>query len=535
MLMLVMSAALWTPPAKGQVVIVPAPGFGMGFSAGSISSVANGVPVYAVGDQLWVESYLNESVTVEVTNPAGINVADAPLEPMSPLLAYSFSSTDQGGAWELWATIPQLPGVREMIPVTQFAFVANESVSPAMTGYHLGGEGLLTMNFFAPALNSYDVGACIVGSPLPVVAEVPLPGSLGNGQLELRRQNTTMVVNLDGNVTAPFTFWAELHGGYSYSLNGNSTLVSRDLEVASSEPVDVTAGFAGTTTVMEYQVIPRTGRLSLWAFFESSQGLSVWQVPLLLFNSTAWISLEGCSATANGLAPAFSVSVSLGQKVSEWPRAIFLMYEVDGVEMFSAATIPLMPAKVSFEAEPWGKALTDSRFTVTSENGAEEVSAGNGTFYLVAENNPLEVAVSPSAGESGGVVLLGAFSATNLNVSSGKALVQTLVNGKPFSGMNVAVDENGEQVASIPSSGGEATFYLPVGNYTITGSYGNSTISKTLRAQDGIQSSVSLDFIVSESPGAGPILNILILFATLGAATSVVVWLQAYRRPSSPH
>ena len=526
-LVLIMSPVLSAYPAHGQVVSISSP-FGMGFSVGSVSPIADGIPVYTIGDQLWVESYSGGPVTVDVANAAGTIVASSLLESMSPMLLYNFSTTDRGGNWELLASFAE-PGFSVASLVTQFPLVGNEFVLPGFTGYTLAGEGQLEMNFTMGYSDSYDIGACIVGSDIPVEASVPIPGLLGSGQLEFTRVGSQVTVGLSGDVTTPFTFWIELHSDYSFIVSGNSTLVSRDFEVASSNSVDVAAGFTGATATLSDQMAERTGRFSMWVFFESSQGLSVYETTLLLPGNGSWIPLDGCSAAASNLAPAFTLSVSLEQNASAWPREIYTMYELNGVEMFSETQIPVTPAEISVRAAGWGKALTDSVLTLLPESGVDEVAVGDGTFFLTAAEYPLNVSVSQLAGEPETFTISQPFSTNELNISSGKVFVQTMANGKPVSGVGITLSESGQSVADAPSTDGEATFYVPVGNYTITGTYDNSTVIKTIDAQAGVQSSVSIDFAPT-LPGTQPLLYVLASTAVLGVVVSSFVWVRAYQR-----
>ncbi len=532
--LLALSAAVHAVPATGQVVFISAPSLGMGFSPGSISPIDDGVPVYAPGDQLWVESYSSGPVIIEVADANGTIVANDTFLPLSPTLVHTFSSADVGGSWGLLAAGPGGTPVRS-IPslVTNFTLVGDQSVQPSMTGYRLTADGGLDMNFSLAAPGAYDIAACLVGSALPSTVVVPVPSGLGSGQLELVKEGNQVVVDLRGNVTAPFTFWTELHDDYSYTLGGNSTVVSRDLEVAASNPLDVALNFLGATTGLEDQLSMRTGRFSMWAFFESSQGISIYQAPLLIPDNNTWVSQDGCTTQASTLAPTFSLSASLAQPPPSWPREIYTMYKLDGVEMFSAAAIPIEPAAIHVVASPWNENFTNPELAVIATGGApvQGLSFGNDTIYLTAGRYPLDVSVTLSGSVVGTVDISQPFSTNDLTVGSAKVVVGTEVDGKAVSGVNVILNEGGSPIANASSVAGEATFYVLAGNYTVTGSYENSTSTDAVDARDGVQSAIFLDFGGSGQNSTGQLLSYLLAgTALMGIAISTIVWVRAYRK-----
>ena len=171
--LLALSAAFLAAPASGQVAITVSSELGMGFGPGSVSPIADGVPVYATGDQLWAESYSSGPVTVDVVNPTGTGVAERTLMPMSPALIRTFSSADEAGSWALYEALSG--GTSVLSFVTDFTLVGNESVQPSMTGYRLTGEGALTMNYSLAAPGAYDISACLVRSGSASTVSVPVP------------------------------------------------------------------------------------------------------------------------------------------------------------------------------------------------------------------------------------------------------------------------------------------------------------------------------------------------------------------------
>jgi hypothetical protein len=527
LLTLMLLAALDAAPASAQITQASSAPLGMGYSPGTVSPISNGVPIFTPGDQLWVASYSSEFLNVEVVSPSGAVVATGLLEPQSTQLLYNFSSSDQGGQWELRQGLSG--------SVILFTFVSNEGTSPDLTGYGLVGDGQLAMNFTLPASGAFDIGACLVGSEVPSIANASIPTGLGTGQLQLERRSGQVFVGLNGTVGTPFTFWIELYTDYSYVALGNSTVVSSDLRVASTTPLGVSPTFTNSTVDLENQIGSRTGRYEMRAYFESALGLSVDQIPLLVPDNATWVALAGCVDQVANLAPDFSVSASLALPPPSWPREIYTMYELQGVETVSVLSLGIEPARVDVVASPWGKPLTDSALAVKPEPGPDvetEISSSS-TIYLLTGEYPIGLTLVLAPGVGDLFTVSNPFSINKLNVSSGEVVVRTEVDGSSVSGVSVTMALNGTQVAALSTDTGLATFYLPYGNYSVSADYKNSTAQAFVRAQNGSISSVTLDF--GSTPPTGTQLLVYSLAATglIGVTLSALVWVRAYRRGTS--
>ncbi len=524
LLALLLLAATGATPTSAQTTQTSA--LGMGYSPGTVSPVSNGIPIFTAGDQLWVASYSSEVLSVEVVSASGAVVATRLLEPQSTQLLYNFSSSDQGGQWELRQGISG--------SAILFTVVSNEGTPPDLTGYDLVGDGQLAMNFTLPASGAFDVSACLVGGEVPSVANASIPGGLGTGQLQLERRSGQVFVELNGTIGTPFTFWIELHTDYSYAALGNSTVVSSDLLVASTAPLSVSPTFTNGTVNLQDQIGSRTGRYEMRAYFESALGLSVDQIPLLVPDDAAWVPLAGCSDQPSNLAPDFSVSASLALPPSSWPREIYMMYDQQGVETVSVLPLDIEPARVDVMAFPWGKPLTDSSLVVKPEPGpaVEVETSGSSTIYLIAGEYPIGLTLLLAPGIGDPFIVSNPFSIDKLNVSSGEVEVRTEAGGTPVSGINVTMALDGTRVAAVPSVSGLATFYLPPGNYSVSADHGNSTVVGGVRAQNGSLSSVTLEF--GSTPPAGSQLLVYSLAATalIGVTLSALVWVRAYRKSS---
>ena len=495
----------------------------MGFGPGDLSAVGQGVPVYTAGDQLWLVSSIHMQLTL--TNPAGAAVAGVVLSPMDPVLLYTFSSSDPAGSWSL-----VVGGSSELLEVNAVPLVVTQDdLAPAhLTGYALSGSGQLQLNLALPATTQYDIQACAVGSALPETVSVPLPASVGTGQLLLSKNGSQLGVSTDGRISGPFNFWVELHQNYSYSLGGPSTVVSRDVEVAATGTIPVSSGeTSANATFVDYAQV-RDGRFTLRAFFDTPAGISVQQSQVLAPDNSTWISLSGCSASALVGSETFSLSASLAANASRWPTAVYTMYTSEGVEMVSETALGLMPAVLGVVASPWGTALTDSQLTFTPGPGVEDAASGSGTLYLVASRYPVEVAILGLGSQSQTVLIGRPFSETQVQVNSSKLSVSTYLNGGTASGASITVLSSGDNatVAHAVSGARASVFYLPDGNYTVEAVLGNATQESMLLSQTGRATVLTFDFVTQSGQGS---LYALLATAAVGAAASALLWIKVYR------
>jgi hypothetical protein len=528
LLLLLLSLAASTvpvhPEARAASGIPSSYPLSMGFSPGTLGEVSQGVPVYTAGDQLWVMSDSSTQLTVAVTTPGGATVAYADLTPMDPIFLYTFSSSDPAGSWTL--NVSNSPEPFQSPNTISFVVTQDDLAPASLASYALSGSGQLQMNFAVPATTQYDIQACAVGDDPPENASIPIPASVGTGELLLAKNGSQLDVYTQGRILSPFDFWVELHQNYSYSMGGPSTVVSRDLRVAAIGTIPMASGEASANaTLVDYAQV-RDGRSTLRAFFDTPAGISVAQTQVLVHDNSTWISLPGCSASANVGSTTFSLSASLAAASSRWPTEVYTMYLSEGVEMVSETALGLMPAVLSVVAAPWGTALTDSQLAFTPGPGVDEAASGGGTLYLVATRYPVQVGVSGLGDQSQTVLLERPFSLTSLQIDSGKLSVSTYLNGDPASGTSITILSDGKTVAHAISGSGASVFYLPEGSYAVEAALGNGTQTSTLLSQTGRASVLTFDFATQSSQGT---LYALLATAAIGAAACSLVWIKVYR------
>jgi hypothetical protein len=432
---------------------------------------------------------------------------------------FTFSSTDATGAWTLTArTTTQEVGV-------QFYLVSGGSPA-VLSGYDLVTTGVLAMNYTLESASAYDVSACTAGAQSAATVYVPVPTSLGGGALLLSLNGTTVSVIPEGS--GSFTFWVGLTQNYAYQVNDSSAVVSKSMEVAQTAPAQVSGGLSGTfSTSLEGNLPMRTGEYTLSANFESSQGLSVHDTSVLITGTGSWVWLQGCSEAETPLSTTVTVTASLNNGPAVWPRDVYIIYQQLGVQLFSVVSVSVQPATVQMVASPWGQPLTDSQIEVS---GASGLVAGNGTVYLIAQQYPIEISVATPQTEPQNVSVGAPYSDTLVQVPADQVVVKTLAGGSPVSGAEVSLYSDGT-VATETSSGGVAVFYVPPGNYTVSGTFGGAVVTYDLTTQGAATPGASLPVSLQFGGGSSETL-VYILLGTLGLGVviSAAVWTTVYRR-----
>jgi hypothetical protein len=346
-------------------------------------------------------------------------------------------------------------------------------------------------------------------------------------QVTLNGSNVQIVPS--AQVTTPFSFWVELHQDYSYTDGGTSTVVSRDVEVASSTAVPISGPNATSSPLMTL-VHMRPGRFTLRAFFDSASGLAAAEASVFIpGNSSSWISIAGCSSSSHLPSSPFTLSSTLGSSTQTWPQEVYLMYLEEGVEMYSATPVQVRPAVIDVVAAPWGASFTDSELAFQPGSGVQQSASAGGVIYLTATQYPLTVGVSLLKGETQAIEIPSAYSYVTLQVNSSKVVVDTLVAGAATPGASITVSVGNMTISQARSGfGGAAVFYLPQGSYDVSGTFDNVTRTAGVLAVANNSSMVALNF-----PGAGDqgLIYAYLLIGTgaAGLIASILVWAKVYR------
>lgn len=516
-------------PVHGQSVQVgssPAP-MGLGFSQGDITPVSQGVPVYAVGDQLWFEYYGQGPVNVNLDQPCSVGSSAA-----NNCVVYPFSSLPDNVSQQLFVFSDASPtGVwaLEVISGTgvwsvEFNLVGG-GAQVQLSGYGVGNDGVFSMNYTLGSSSAYDVSACTVGNQSVATAYVPVPATFGGGRL-LLTLNGSSVSAIPQQSGGQFTVWLSLSQEFSYQVD-NETVVSRDIQVAQTDPVLVSGGLTGAfSTALQDEVPLRTGLSTLSVSFEGAQGTSVQDTTVLITGTGSWVWLQGCSSAADRLSTTVIVSASLQNGPSVWPREVYVLYQELGVNLFSVAPVTLQPSTVVLTASQWDHKLTDSQVEVS---GTAEYSSGNGTAYLLGAQYPLQVSVSTPQTSPQQVEVPEPYTSTSISIPADQILVRTLSGSTPLSGVVVSMTDSQGVVFVENSTLGTAVFYVPPGNFTVSGTSEGNLQSSNLDTNGVVGQSFQTTLQFAAAGGDWLTLLLLALLG-VGAVASVGVWVAVYRR-----
>ncbi|HEV2138213.1 MAG TPA: hypothetical protein VGR53_05175 [Nitrososphaerales archaeon] len=490
---------------------------GLGYSPGTLTPVDQGTPVYTAGDELWVVSY-GEPLNLELLNSSAKLEGTFVLGHMQPILLHTFTSSDKPGRWLFNMTTFSSGSPNYYFSV---GLVDPGTILPRMTSVHVDSSGLLSLGFNANLGTAYSTSACLVGqNPLGSVP-IPIPTSLGTGQLILTRNVSLTTIQASGRILTPFSFWFELHAGRAYEVP--SALVTRDSEEAATSPLPFSPGPPVPSTVgLVSSISVREGRATIRAFFESSAGLQTFQAPVLIPDTSTWASLPGCSSSIDGVGSNFTASVSLNIEPNLWPRSMYLMYAESGVEGSSRVPISVFPSVMKLVASPWSAPLTDNGLALVPPSGSTS-AVGNSTVYIISSNYPVEATLlipGPSAPLP--LLISQPFTVGSVQLPTGKIAVQSLLNGEAVSNSSVSLRLGNQNIAT---GKGSPIFYVPPGSYTIFASYRGTNKSQDITVVNNGQNSVAFEF----GNPTSQVDYLLMATAVIGALASVVLWASLVR------
>lgn len=521
---------------------------GLGFSPSSVSSVSEGVPVFTVGDEVWFEYYGSGKANVTILSPAtaagsvtklpfgngsSFTVSGGPtLFPLqdvpgdTPLMLYTFSPTDSAGTFTLVAE-------SQNGYATQAFEMVKAGGQLQLEGYDVTRTGELVMNYTLGTSGVYGAAGCLVGSNPPSAVTVPVPASMGEGELLVTLNDSNVEVGTQELTSGNFSLSLTLSQSYGYTLNQSSAIVSRDAQVAQAPPATVSATGGSLVEALELERPLRTGEMALGFGFQSSHGSSFYDTDALVTGTGGWIWMQGCSPSTGGSSEELSLSSELTAPPSDWPRYAYVAYEEEGVPAYSVAPVTVEPSAIELLA-PDGALLTDSQVYGSSQ--AEVYSSGAGWLYIVSGQYPVDVALRISQSPTMSVTVSDPYSVLQAQVPAGQVTVDTFVNGGPAAGVDVELtDTNGTVASSTTSMVGSAVFQVPPGNYTVSAVIGGANESSHVYlAGSGQSVQVNLGFSITSQL----LPYLLLATAAGGAVASAFVWgrVRTMRRgrPSEP-
>jgi hypothetical protein len=529
-------SAATTNPVNPPLSSVP---LSLGFSPSSLYPVADGVPVYTVGDTIWAQSNYSFSVPTSVTSAkavTGESTAIVSVKTLSPGVItplYTFASGDVDGVWNI--TLTSSSGT-VVIPV-RFVNLADHPVSLGPLLYSLDG-GNLSITSQASLGDSYDQQFCAAGS---AGVSVSLPRTMQDtGNVTLTpTSGSSLGITTYGKVNDSFSFWVELYHPYALDVTSANSLVVNNLLAAESQPVVVAPTTAlnstsGNSTALTWSMPMREGRYDMRAYFQNATSLDIVQSNLLILNDSLWVSLSDSCPPQSVQTQQVSYSASLAGGQAYWPRTVYLMYRTFGVEGVVSYPVTAKLSSVNFLASPWNESLSDVKVSVApSSSHIMQTSQAGSIVYVLASSYPLNFAYSLdiSGGQNvsqGSTTIYGSYSTQTLKVALSKLTIHLLSDQSAPSTVDITGPQGVNITSNLVGSNQTMSYLLPPGSYTVTGSQAGNTQSDQAALLKGEAAVVTLNFNTFLSFDV-----ILVVTAALAAIANVVIWVLRSRSLSS--
>lgn len=519
-LLLLLSALPYFQGARAQVVVFffP-PQVGLGFNPSSVLPISDGTPIYTQGDDLWMQSYSNSSLQVQVVSPNGTRASGwMELGPGQLARLYTFGGSDPSGEWTLSMNSTAGPS---SLPLSVSA--PNSTLAPSSVGENLAAN-VLNQTYTLPPTQAYNIQACSIGADAGPVADFGVPGATNRVLNVSMGQNYTVLASSPSDAT--LTTWLELYSQYSYSVGG---AISSSLLLVAKSPIYALGGPNGATESFQLagQTPLRAGRYDLRLFERTASGLTVQEAPFLREADGSWLSLGGCTSLVNVSSQGFTISTNLDGPTSTWPRQLVTMYTMDGVESYSLSEVNSTESVIRLHDVPNGNPLAGAAITASAPEGRlRGWDAYNSAVYLLLGSFPTNVSLGVSFGgvatQNLTAVVSGPFSSRSFGIQAGSLVILATMNGEAYANATVSVASPGGAPVLIPqSSVGNFTVTLPPNIYTVTASSGGNSMSRDVTVVAGRVVTVSLELT---PPGFPITLAALAAVAVAALVANLVVW-----------
>jgi len=509
------------PLARPGVAVSP-PLIGLGYDPATVQPVSNGIPVYTVGDQMWIQSYyLNTTALVTLQNPRGeIPGGLITLDPGEISDIHNFGPGVSPGQWTLSITTSF---GNFNVPIT--LGMANTSLVPSYMGSTLS-DNLLNQAFVLPQTSAYDVQACTAGQSLGSTVIYGLQGGK-NGSIDVSLDENYTRVSVS-QASYPLAVWLQLYSQYSYVVGGKG-LVSQNLLVSATQEYTISPPSTGVVLQWVAQMPLHYGRFDLRTYVRTTSGLSLYESPLLRTSSGKWIALADCTSMTDVSTQLFTLSTSLDASNSTWPRQLYTMYSLDGVESYSVTPVAANETAIHLTDYPFHRPLTD----VTIDASAPGLMKGqwdayNSTVYLLATSFPSTVSIGLSFGgvvsEVVNTTIPAPYWPETLSIRAGTLQASALYQGEAVANATFSLSAPGTVPVIVrPNSLGALSIELPPGDYTVTASYQGASTSQTVSVAVGQTSSATLGL---NPPPFPIILYLLVGVAVATAVANILIWRQ---------
>lgn len=485
--------------------------FDMGYGPSDMSPVSDGIPVYTYGDSLWVMSTYDTAVNISLVPANGSPEGARTLQPQDVVALHSFSSGDQPGVWNITVGAP----TGDVVVPFHLVETAGQGVAIDSMSYSLQGGTLLISGSVRSGF-AYDQEVSALANSSVDAISFRIPSDLGAGNVTVSGKGGSILVATTGSLVSPFTFSFELFHQYSFSAMGTSILLTKSLEAAASQPFLVNST-SQVATPLDWNFHARDGRYVAKALFESQTSLVGAEGGIVMVNGS-WSPLDP-SATVPLTSQNFTLKDGLAGGPASWPRTVYLMYRILGVEGVTSVPVQAGLSGVALLAGSWGVPLEDASIRTAPNPSITQVSQQGNVVYLLGSQYPVKLNFSVSIGggraQSGSQTIESPYALTSDSVSAGRLTVKVAGYG---AGASVLVSGgDGTSITRTVSGGNGSVFYVPPGSYNVAATGTFDSVSTTVTVADGSASSVLLDigtFHIAEMA--------LVVTASLGVASFLV-------------
>lgn len=498
--------------------------FGLGFGPQSVEPIAFGVPVYTVGDQIWVQTYANASTllaTLAEPSPPGESGVQAQvtyLQPGSLTRLYAFKASDPLGNWTL-RVFPTSggPTLSVTIQVTEPPLLV-----PTYEGANVTGSEL-SLGYSLPATSAYSVQECTIGASESSTSSFQLPRDIG-GTLNVSLKGSVVTAS-DIGAGVTFTGWLELYASRAFQTGG--ALVSEETMAAKSQGLFSINSTSVTSKVLLTQnLVLRPGRYDLRVYVRGPSGLASYDAPYVLINGTAWLSLGGCTQLVNVASQGFQMTTNLESSNSTWPRLLYTMYTEGGVDGVTALPVPVSEARIDVRNNATLGRVGGLEMSVQGA-GVQAWSSFNSGAYLIGTSYPLMVNLTVDFGgvtaESYLVNVTAPFQLHRIRVVVGTLVVSTTANGGPLVNATVAISALGSGGRGLfsPNLGGNVSVTLPPGEYEANASFSGKSGVSDVQVLPGQTAALHFDLSTGGIPRVFYLLGAVLVAGVVG---NVIVW-----------
>lgn len=521
-------------------IIVTAPSYiELGYSVTTLAPVQNGIPVYSVGDSLWILSTSSLVISAELLSPNKVPVSSRNISVSAAYFMYKFSESDTTGDWTIRTTLVNSSTVTIKVP---FVNPRAYEIGARLFNYTLNA-GELSLNFALLPSRGFNFVGCVAGSDVNSTIQIPIPGNLGSGIIVASGNLDNANLSALGEISQTFSLNLEWDYSYSYAGNYSGEFFSSETTTMKSSPAVFSPTVNKSEVSLANNTTPRFGPYRLNAYFESGSGLVVEQSTVLLSNNGNWIWLGNCNPFPVSAA-IFSNQETLSDSSDHWPRVLYLTYDVAGVDSYSALSLNLNLSRIDLLGEytppstgPRGLGYSVSKTSISyldlrvaHNPSILAYNLYNDTLYIVGSDYPIAVQIHSMFGSTTlahlNIELSKPFSVVESSIAVGLLTVQARNESSTLVNVQVTVDNReGGRLSDVTNATGFASFFIPSGNYsvTVTSSY---TESQNVSISVNSQSRLEFNFIEPTNPNSllYPLISIVIIGFLLD------IWIVLFRR-----